>query len=487
MRNRVTLSVAILLAGCNFAPKHVRPDLPAPAAYPSDLTPSGTSANIVAVDWQGFFYDEQLRQLIARALENNRDLRVAVARIEEARGQYRIERSNLFPKLGGSADYVRNRVGTAGLGPAQASAIPPNTTLPDGFEFSQYSVGVAVTSWELDFWGRVRNLKEAARARYLGTVAAERAFRIALIRDLATAYLTQRSLTEQLTQAEATITARQKGLGIAKLRLDAGVTSALDYRQAETLLTQALTQAAALRNQRAQQRNLVQLLVGTPIDESALPAPRTLAQQQLLRDIDAGLPSSLLTNRPDIIEAEENLRAARANIGAARAAFFPTISLTGQFGFSSTSLDNLFTNHGMNWSVGPSLRLPIFDWGERAGNLDAAKAREVIQVATYEKTVQNAFREVADALAARKFLAEQIQAQTRQVAAAQALAELAQARYANGVTDYLQVLDAQRNLFDNEQALILLRGQELSSIVTLYAALGGGLGPVPEQPVQRQP
>ena len=163
MRNRVTLSVAILLAGCNFAPKHVRPDLPAPAAYPGDLTPGGASANIVAVDWQGFFYDEQLRQLIARALENNRDLRVAVARIEEARGLYRIERSNLFPKLGGSADYVRNRVGTAGLGPAQASAVPPNTTLPDGFEFNQYSVGVSVTSWELDFWGRVRNLKEAAR------------------------------------------------------------------------------------------------------------------------------------------------------------------------------------------------------------------------------------------------------------------------------------------------------------------------------------
>ena len=479
MRNRLSLALAFAMAGCNFAPKHVTPDLPAPAAYPSDLAPGGVPGDVVSVDWQSFFYDEQLRQLILAALANNRDLRIAVARIDEARGIYRIERSNLFPKLGASADYVRNRVGTAGLGPAQAGAIPPGTSLPDGFEFSQYSVGVAITSWEIDFWGRIRNLKDAARARYLGTVAAERAFRIALIRDLATAYLTQRSLAEQLTQAEATIAARQNGLKIAKLRLDAGVTSALDYRQAETLLTQALTQAAALRRQRAQQRNLIQLLVGTPIDEAELPAPRALDRQQLLRDIDAGLPSSLLTNRPDIIEAEENLRAARADIGAARAAFFPNISLTGQFGFASTSLDDLFTNQGMNWSIGPSLQLPIFDWGERAGNLDAAKAREVIQVATYEKTVQNAFREVADALAARKFLAEQITAQTRQVAAAKALADLAQARYANGVTDYLQVLDAQRNLFDNEQALILLRGQELSSTVTLYAALGGGLGPTP--------
>lgn len=488
MRNRLTLSVALILAGCNFAPKHVTPDLAAPPAYPGDLNPGGSTSDLVAVDWHSFFQDEQLRQLIALALANNRDLRIAVARIDEARGIYRIERSNLFPKLGASADYVRNRVGTAGLGPALTGGTPATAPLPDGFEFSQYTVGVAITSWEIDFWGRVRNLKDAARARYLGTVAAERAFRIALIRDLATAYLTQRSLAEQLVQAEATIAARQNGLQIAKLRLDAGVTSALDYRQAETLLTQATTQAAALRQQRAQQRNLIQLLVGTPVDEAALPTPRPLDQQRLLRDIDAGLPSSLLTNRPDIIEAEENLRAARADIGAARAAFFPNISLTGQFGFSSTSLDNLFTNQGMNWSVGPSLQLPIFDWGERAGNLDAAKAREVMQVATYEKTVQNAFREVADALAARKFLAEQIQAQTRQVAAAKALAELAQARYDNGVTDYLQVLDAQRNLFDNEQGLILLRGQELSSIVTLYAALGGGLGkPTPPRSGNAEP
>ena len=293
-------------------------------------------------------------------------------------------------------------------------------------------------------------------------------------------------MAEQADQADLALETRERGLRLAKLRLDAGVTSALDYRQAEALLTQAQTEVASLRNQRAKQRNIVRLLVGSPIDEDALAPARRLGDQDIIRDIDAGLPSALLANRPDIIQAEEALRAARANVGAARAAFFPTISLTGSAGFASSSLDNLFSDNSLNWSFGPSISLPIFDWGARKGNLTVARARETIEVATYERTVQIAFREVSDALADRKFLAEQLIAQERAVEAQTALTRLARLRYENGVAQFLEVLDAERNLFSAQQTLIQLRGAQSNSLITLYAAFGGGLGPIaPENGTSR--
>ena len=463
MRKLIMIVASLLLAGCNFAPKHLAPSLPTPAEFPPEVSPAGT---VAAADlaWQDFFLDERLRELIAQSLVNNRDLRIAVARIEEARGLYRIQRAEQLPELGLSAGASRSRNGVASA--PQMGALTQNN----------YNIGVGVTSFELDFWGRVRNLNDAARGRYFATVAGERAFRVSLIRDLATAYITSRSLAEQAEQADRAVEAREKGLRIAKLRLDAGVTSALDYRQAEALLTQAQTEVASLRNQRAQQRNIVRLLAGSPIDEDALAPARRLGDQGIIRDIDAGLPSALLNNRPDIIQAEELLRAARANVGAARAAFYPSISLTGNAGFASTSLDRLFTNEGLNWSFGPSITLPIFDWGARKGDLTVARARESIEVATYERTVQVAFREVSDALSNRKFLAEQIVAQERAVNAQIALTRLARLRYENGVAQFLEVLDAERNLFSAQQTLIQLRGAQLSSLITLYAALGGGLG-----------
>lgn len=416
-------------------------------------------------------------------LENNRDLRIAVARIEEARGLYRIQNAEQLPQLGSSTGITRNRIDGNSLGSQNGGVAVSSGS---GITSTNYDIGVAVTSFELDFWGRVRNLNDAARAQYLATVAGERAFRIALIRDLATAYITSRSLAEQADQADLALETRERGLRLAKLRLDAGVTSALDYRQAEALLTQAQTEVASLRNQRAKQRNIVRLLVGSPIDEDALAPARRLGDQDIIRDIDAGLPSALLANRPDIIQAEEALRAARANVGAARAAFFPTISLTGSAGFASSSLDNLFSDNSLNWSFGPSISLPIFDWGARKGNLTVARARETIEVATYERTVQIAFREVSDALADRKFLAEQLIAQERAVEAQTALTRLARLRYENGVAQFLEVLDAERNLFSAQQTLIQLRGAQSNSLITLYAALGGGLGPIaPENGTSR--
>lgn len=467
MRSAFGLTAILLLAGCNLAPRHVTPALSTPSEFPPEVSPEGTVA-AADIGWRDFFLDERLRALIVQTLENNRDLRIAVARIEEARGLYRIQRAEQLPQLGGSGSVTRNRVGAETLG------------TPDSITSTNYDIGVAVPSFEVDFWGRVRNLSAAARAQYLATVAGERAFRIALIRDLATAYITSRSLAEQAEQADRAVAAREGGLRLAKLRLDAGVTSALDYRQAEALLTQAQTEVASLRNQRAQQRNIVRLLVGSPIDEEALAPARRLSDQGIIRDINAGLPSELLTHRPDIIQAEEALRAARANIGAARAAFFPTISLTGTAGFASPSLDNLFSDDGVSWTFGPSISIPIFDWGARKGNLVVARARETIEVATYERTVQIAFREVSDALSDRKFLAEQIVAQQRAVNAQQAITRLARLRYNNGVAQFLEVLDAERNLFSAQQTLIQLRGAQLSSLVTLYAALGGGIaGPSP--------
>jgi multidrug efflux system outer membrane protein len=465
MRNpRAALVCALLLSGCQLAPDHVRPAPPTAPAFPvyGDSVVIGQRA--AEIGWRDFFADPQLEQLVATALERNRDLAVAVAQIEEARGVNRVQQADRLPTIGSSAEAIRTRTGAAASGfPGGAGS----TT------FTRYSVGVGVSSFELDFWGRVRNLSEASRSQYFATIEAQRAFRLALIREVAAAYFASREAAERIALAEATVRSRQEGLVIARRRMDAGVTSALDFRQAESLLTQAETELAGLRLGRARSDNLLAVLVGGPISEPLSP-PLALAQQKAGTPVAEGLPSELLVARPDILAAEERLRAARANIGAARAAFFPTISLTGNAGFASTSLGDLFGGDGLTWSFGPTISLPIFDWGRRQGQLTVARAREDIAVATYERTVQEAFREVADALAGRRWLAEQVAAQMRATQAQREIARIAQLRYREGVANYLEVLDAERNLFAAEQALIALRRAELDNLVSLYVALGGG-------------
>lgn len=458
-----------LLGGCNMAPKHVRPELPTAPAYPVDQADAAAEGRRAAdISWQEFFADPRLEALISAALANNRDLAVSIAQIEEARGQYRIQRADRLPTLGFQGDATRTHSGSAAfpvVGPQQPSS---------SITYDRYTVGVGVSSFELDFWGRVRNLSEAARSQYLATVEAERAFRLSLIRDVASTYLSTLEAEERIRLAEATVKSRQEGLRIAKLRLDAGVTSALDFRQAETLLTQAETSLASLRLAKAQGDNFLNVLTGGPIT-TPLPNSLTLAHQADGVNLAAGLPSDLLNARPDILAAEERLRAARANIGAARAAFFPTISLTGNFGFASTQLDDLISSGGQNWNFGPTLTLPIFDFGRNAGNLSVAKARENIAVATYERTIQGAFQEVANALAGRRFLSEQVTAQERATVAQRQIADLARTRYREGVANYLEVLDAERNLFDAEQALLQIRRTQADNLISLYVALGGGL------------
>lgn len=468
MHKAYLLAVTALLGGCQFAPPHERPVAPTasgyPAAYAGDVA---LGVRATEIGWRDFFADPRLDQLVATALQRNRDLAVSVAQIEEARGLYRIQDAERLPQLGATADFTRSRTSAGDIGGGTGAPTGGSVT------FNRYSVGVGVTGFELDFWGRVRNLSEAARSEYLATIQAERAFRLTLIRDVASTYFAGREAEERIELAEATLKSRQDGLRLAKRRLDAGVTSALDFRQAESLLTQAETELATLRLAKAQSDNFLTVLVGGPITET-LPQPQSLAAQKNGTTIAAGLPSELLVARPDVLAAEERLRAARANIGAARAAFFPSISLTGNAGFASSDLDGLFSGDSFTWSFAPSISLPIFNWGALKGNLTVAKARENIQIATYERTVQGAFQEVADALAGRRYLSDQVAAQMRAVDAQRGIANIARIRYREGVANYLEVLDAERNLFTAEQALIATRRSELENLVSLYVALGGG-------------
>jgi multidrug efflux system outer membrane protein len=474
MRSGSAVLVALAVAGCSMAPDHRRPASPTATAYPAEVPATASGPAATSLGWRSFFADARLQAVIAQALANNRDLRTAVLRIDEARAQYRVQRADRLPNVAAGGSAARSRVGTGSFGGTGVGQ--PATGAGGAATLNRYDVNVGVSAFELDFWGRVRSLTEAARASYLATAQAQRAFRIGLIADVADAYLTLRELDERISLAERTVRARAGALEIARLRLDAGVTSALDFRQTETLLTQAQAELAALNQQRAQTRNALEFLVGGPLPAD-LPAPLPLERQGIVETIAPGLPSVLLVNRPDILQAEEQLRAAGANIGAARAAFFPSISLTGLLGFASTSLSGLFDEDGFTWSVGPNLTLPIFDAGRNRANLDLAVVRRDISVANYERTVQTAFREVADALAARRYLADQFVAQQRALAAQRDRAELANLRYRNGVASYLEVLDAERELFAAEQTVVQTRRLQLANAVDLYVALGGGLQP----------
>ena len=459
MLKRSALLLALMLAGCSQQLKYVQPALPTAPQFPAEGWAASAGPRATEIGWRSFFQDPRLQGLIEAALVNNRDLRTAVLRIEEARGQYRIRRADRLPTVDASADASR----------ARGEGFQGGTTTQNRF-----GIGASVASFELDFWGRVRSLTESARANYLSTIHAQRSFQIGLIADVAEAYLTERELDARIAFAERTVESRRRALEIGKLRLDAGVTSGLDYRQIEVLLTQAQTQLADLQLQRAQTRNALEFLVGGPVP-APLPAALPLAQQGIVVDISAGLPSELLTNRPDILEAEEQLRAANADVGAARAAFFPRISLTGALGFASTALGGLFAGDAFTWSFGGNAALPIFDGGRNRGNLDVADARRGIATAGYERVIQNAFREVSDRLAARRWLVERLASQLREVAAQRDRAELGAIRYRNGVANYLEVLDAERELFAAEQQALLTRREQLTNAVDLYVALGGGL------------
>lgn len=470
MHRRSALFVALTSAtmvGC-VRPRHEVPPLPTPAEFPVySAADSSIAVKAAQVGWREFFADDRLKAIIDAALAHNRDLAISVAQIEEARGLYRIQNADRLPTIGANAGATRSRIGAGTFGAGGVTGGPSGVTI------DRYSVGVGVSAFELDFWGRVRNLSEAARSRFLATVQAQRAFRLSLIRDVAATYLFSLEAAERIRLAEQTVASRQEGLRIAKVRFDAGITSALDYRQAESLLTQAEAELAGLRLAKAQSDNALAALVGAPVT-GPLPDALSLERQVNPVPLAVGLPSELLVTRPDIIAAEEQLRAAEANVGAARAAYFPSISLTGSFGYASTDLNNLVGKDGLTWSFGPSINLPIFDFGRRRGNSRVARARQTIAIASYERAIQTAFREVADALAGRRYLAEQVAAQERGTVAQREIAALALTRYNEGVVGYIEVLDAERSRFAAEQALLRLRRAQVENLVSLYVALGGG-------------
>jgi multidrug efflux system outer membrane protein len=457
-------ALAIPLGACNFAPRDPAPAVDLPASFASDPDAFATTARDIS--WQEFFGDPTLRLLIAYALEHNRDLAAASARIEQARAFYRIERANQAPRVDLGASASRSQAPLSSLDPALAGS-------GRSIEFNQFAAQVAVTSFELDFWGRVHNLSQAALQQYFATVQGRQAFRLSLIANVAATYYDARAGEEGIALAEHTVTARHYALEVARDRLDAGVTSSVDYDQAAILSTQAESQLAELRRTTAESWNRLWVLTGGQVDLSAA-APRPIEAAGQFEALSPGLPSAVLLLRPDVRQAEARLAAANANIGAARAALFPRIALTGSLGYASGELSGLFSSPNQVWTFGAGLGVPLFDFGQRRAAVDVALAQRDELVANYEKTVQSAFSEVATALERRKRLSEQVEVQEAAIRAQTRLAETAELRYLNGISIYLEVMDAKRNLFSSELQMLILRAAALQNGVSLYVALGGG-------------
>jgi multidrug efflux system outer membrane protein len=465
--NKFTLFAAlagVTLAGCTLAPKYERPAAPVAQTWPGDsarANSSGDTNAVADIAWRDFFQDPRLQQIIGLALTNNRDLRVAVLNVEVSRAQYRIRRADLLPHVDATGGFARQR-----LPKYQVSS-------GDSAINNQYSLGLGTTSYELDLFGRVRSLKAQALENYFATEEARRNAQIALVAEVAVQYLNGLELDAQLAVARQTLASVQAAYDLNKQSYDVGNASELDLRSAEAQVQAAKVSIAGYEQLRNQSENALTLLVGGTLPTN-LPPAQPLDGQKLLTDLPPGLPSDLLQRRPDILAAEHELKAANANIGAARAAFFPSIKITADAGVSSQQLSQLFASGSGMWLFNPQITLPIFAAGQNKANLDVAKLNKQIEIANYEKTIQTAFREVADALAAKSYLDEQIAGQEKLVDAEQGRYDLSDARYRNGADKYLSVLLAQQDLYSAQQNLVALRFSRLSNLIGLYQALGGG-------------
>lgn len=459
--------VCLSLAACAPLPRATpAAGFPVPATYPGQPVQAGDTGAVAAQPgWQDFFLDPELRRVIGVALENSRELRTAALRVQEAAAAYGIQRAEQLPVVNGSLQATR-----ALVPPAQSFIVRP-------IMGNQFQAGIGFSQWELDVWGRLRSLNESALASWLASDEARRATTVSLIAQVADAYLGMREIDERLALARRTRELRDETVRIFRRRYELGAASRLNLTQVELLQQQAIAQVAQLEQARAQQGAVLDLLAGAPV--TLAPALDALGTVPLASEPAPGLPSDLLLERADIAAAEQQLRAAHANVQAARAAFFPRIALTATAGASSTSLNELFNDDSRAWNFAPSLALPIFNGGRLKGQLSVAQLRSEEAVAQYERAIQGAFRDVADALAARRGLAAQAEA-TRATLVLQAeRARLAQLRYESGAAAYLEVLDAERERFGAEQQLVQLRRQQLSAQVALYRALGGGAQRLP--------
>jgi multidrug efflux system outer membrane protein len=453
-------------------PRYERPPPPIPAQFPGTSSapapaPGAGAGAVAAADigWREFFAEERLRRLIELALVNNRDLRVAVLNVAESQAQYRITRSASFPTVSASASYTREHA--AGISFGTGTGAGPSVTT------EQTTAQVGISAYELDLFGRVRSANRESLEQYFATEEAQRNAQIALVAEVATQYVALRQAQEQLKLAEETRTAVEESYRLNKVEFDAGQINELDLRTAEGQVETADINVITYQRQLAQAENALVLLLGQPLPQD-LPAPLPFETANMLADVPAGLPSDLVQRRPDILQAEHTLKSANASIGAARAAFFPSISLTGSVGSASRELSGLFAAGTGVWSFTPQVSLPLFTGGKNRANLDSARINTQIGVANYEKAIQTAFREVADALVASSTYAGQAQVETRAIDTQQRRLELATARYRQGEDSYLNVLSAQQDLYTAQSGRLQTELNRLTSGISLYQALGGG-------------
>jgi len=468
MPNRiiVTALLLMLITGCTMIPQYKQPDLPVPEKWPSGMAylPSSSHGKVSAVDmaWKDYFKSESLKTLIERTLANNRDLRIAVLNIEKAKGLYGIQHAETLPVIAGGASAAREGV------PENISSTGRSQTS------STLSANIAVTAYELDFFGRVKSLNQEALETYLATEEAALNTRIALIAETSSAYLTYLADKKLLLLAKNTCKAQEKTYTVVKMQYEVGSATQLDLAQAATLVESSKASIAQYTRLTAQAKNAIVLIAGTKVDD-LVDGSDTIDNLEFMENLPQGLPSRVLLARPDIRQAEHELKAANADIGAARAALYPKISLTSSLGLASDSLSSLFkSGAAFAWNFAPSLSIPIFNREGLKASLSVALVSEKIAAAQYEAVIQTAFREVADQLAARGTYQDQLAAQNALVTATQKTYDLAAARYQNGIDDFLTVLDSKRSLFSAEQTAVIVKQEYLINLVNMYKVLGGG-------------
>jgi outer membrane protein, multidrug efflux system len=476
LRLGVVAGLAVLSA-CTLEPHYNRPAAPVPPTWTDKAPPSTNTTPATDMGWRDFFPDKNMQRLIEVALANNRDLRVAALNVRATQAQYRIQRSDLFPTIAatGLEEIEKYPSGVAAAQGTSGSAGGTGTAVSTGGSTIRFfEAGVGFTSYEIDLFGRIRSLNHEAFEKYLSSEETRRSTQLSLIAQVVSAYLTVLADETILKVTRDTLRSQTESYDLTKRSLDAGTTTALAFRQAATTVDTAKANLAQYNRQAAQDRNALVLLLGGPIPDD-IGFDVDLGAVNLSADLPPGVPSEVLANRPDVLAAEHTLVAANADIGAARAAFFPTISLTGQFGTASTQLSGLFKSGSTAWSFAPQITLPIFTGGKNKASLDLSRIEKDINIAQYEKTLQTAFREVDDALSARQTLDEQLVAQRALLEDTSQSYELANLRFKNGVDSFLPVLDAQRALYSAQQSVISLELIRLQNMATLYKALGGGM------------
>ncbi|HKT72539.1 MAG TPA: efflux transporter outer membrane subunit [Steroidobacteraceae bacterium] len=477
----IWLACVLGMGGCTLEPHYNRPTAPVPpgwtdAAQPESKEPAA-ERSVADIGWREFFPDPTMQRLIELALRNNRDLRAAALNVQAAQAQYRIQRAELFPTVAANGleqvqKYPPGVLSTGAAGGSAGAAAAPSSSGGQTIRF--FEVGVGFTSYELDLFGRIRSLKHAALERYFALDETRRSTQLSLIAEVIGAYLAVLADEAVLKFTHQTLEAQTSSYDLIKRSLDAGTTTAVALRQAATTVDTAKANLAQYTRQAAQDRNTLMLLIGVPVPGD-VKFDVDLSSESFAAQLPPGIPSQVLIRRPDVLAAEHQLIAANANIGAARAAFFPSIALTGDYGTASSQLSGLFKAGSTAWSFSPQISVPIFTGGANRANLDLARLQKNIYIAQYEKAVQSAFKEVDDALAARQTLDDQLEAQRALLDDSSASYNLADMRFRSGVDSFLPVLDAQRVLYAAQQSVVSLQLLRLQNLVTLYKALGGGI------------